>query len=245
MAAIQLNDVCVSFASYGAGRQSLKRYFLRGLTRSADEGAYRVDALRNINLSVNDGERLALLGRNGAGKSTLLRVLSKVYEPTQGTVSIEGRTASVLSLGLGFFPDSSGHRNIVTSSLFYGADLRHAREQRDAIAAFADLGDALGRPVRTYSAGMQMRLSFAIATAFEPQILLLDEVVGVGDRQFAETARARIDSIASAARIVVLASHNEQALRRHCTRGIVLSSGRIVFDGPIEDAIGYHQTDNG
>lgn len=242
MAHIALRNVEIAFVPTHAQNQSLKRAIiniLRGRISRAN-GAHTVRALQNVTLDLNSGDRVALLGRNGAGKSTLLRVLGGVYEPYSGSVEVDGRVASLLGLGLGFFADLNGLQNIVTSSLFYGAKLDEARAKSDEIAAFTELGEALERPVRTYSAGMQMRLAFGIATAYEPQILLLDEVVGVGDKAFAERAQARIMSLARTAEILVLASHDESALKRFCNRGVVLDQGKMIFDGELDAAITHY-----
>lgn len=244
MAHVSLRNVEIAFVPTHAQNQSLKRAILNVLRGriSRASSAQTVHALQNVTITLSTGDRVALLGRNGAGKSTLLRVLGGVYEPFSGHVEVNGRVASLLGLGLGFFADLNGLQNIVTSSLFYGATLDEARAKSEEIAAFTELGDALQRPVRTYSAGMQMRLAFGIATAYEPEILLLDEVVGVGDKAFAERAQARIMSLAHTAEILVLASHDESALKRFCNRGIVLDQGRVIFDGELDAAIAhYHE----
>lgn len=244
MAHIKLDDVEIAFAQTDARSQSLKQLAMsvfRGRKASVARAGTVVRALRNVTLEFKDGDRVGLLGRNGAGKSTLLRVLSGVYDPHIGHVRIEGRTASLLSLGLGFFPDLTGKENILTSSMFYGPSRSEALARCDDIAAFTELSGSLDRPIRTYSAGMQMRLAFGVATAFDPEILLLDEVVGVGDHAFAARAAARIEALVGAVKILVLASHDEAALRRFCTRGIVLNNGEIKFDGRLDDAIkSYH-----
>lgn len=174
MAHVSLRNVEIAFVPTHAQNQSLKRAILNVLRGriSRASSAQTVHALQNVTITLSTGDRVALLGRNGAGKSTLLRVLGGVYEPFSGHVEVNGRVASLLGLGLGFFADLNGLQNIVTSSLFYGATLDEARAKSEEIAAFTELGDALQRPVRTYSAGMQMRLAFGIATAYEPEILL-------------------------------------------------------------------------
>ncbi len=244
MASIHLHDIEIAFVSSDHRSRSLKRTLMsawRGKKPETVSGQL-VRALHDVTLTIEDGERVGLLGRNGAGKSTLLRVLSGVYDPHKGMAEISGHTCSLLSLGLGFFPDLDGYENITTSSLLYGATYAEARRKGPEIATFTELGDALKRPVRTYSAGMQMRLAFAVATSFTPEILLLDEVVGVGDHAFSARAFERIETLIGTVKILVLASHDESALRRFCKRGIVLENGGIAFDGPLEDAIKfYHQ----
>lgn len=242
MAEIMLRDVAISFARLDHASRSLKNSMFsrrrRGLRGSAS--AQRFYALQNINLTMSDGDRVGLLGRNGAGKSTLLRVLSSVYDPDNGTVEISGKASSLLSLNLGIYPDLDGIENIRTSSLLYGAHYGQIDDICRDVSEFTQLGDALNRPVRTYSAGMLMRLGFGVATAVDPEILLLDEVVGVGDWTFAERALKRVEALIGSVNILVLASHDDSALRRFCTRGVVLDGGEIVFDGPLEEALTFY-----
>jgi len=242
MAEIILRDVAISFSCFDHASRSLKNIMFSARRRAdrATASAQRFYALQNINLVMSDGDRVGLLGRNGAGKSTLLRVLGSVYDPDDGTVEISGKASSLLSLNLGVYPDLDGIENIRTSSLLYGARYNQIDDICRDVADFAQLGDALKRPVRTYSAGMMMRLGFGVATAVDPEILLLDEVVGVGDWIFAERALKRIEALIGSVNILVLASHDDNALRRFCTRGVVLDGGEIVFDGPLEAALTYY-----
>lgn len=242
MSLIELSNLSLQYPIYDLDSRSLKRRVMSAFSRSGSEenSIYRVNALNNLTLTIKSGDRVALIGRNGAGKTTLLRVLAGVYEPTLGTVRVEGRIASLLALGLGLYSDCNGRENIVSQGVLLGATFAEARKRLKDIEEFSELGSALDRPTRTYSSGMLMRLSFAISTAFDAQVLLLDEVVGVGDLAFLKKAQQRIDALAANAEILVLASHDPSSLQRFCNRGLVLEAGSVVFDGPIGDALDYY-----
>lgn len=200
----------------------------------------QVHALRDIDLELNDGDRVGLIGPNGAGKSTLLRVLSGVYEPTAGSISGSGRISALTDLMLGMDPEANGYEFIQTRAIVMGLTSAEARQLTPDIEAFTELGDYLHLPVRTYSSGMLLRLAFAVATANAPDVLLMDEMVGVGDAQFLAKATARLEALMSQVKILVLASHNEAILRKVCDKGVLLSAGRIMKVGPLEDCLQAH-----
>jgi len=197
----------------------------------------RVEALRDISFELKSGDRLGIVGRNGSGKSTLLRVLAGVYEPTAGQVVTEGEIAPLFAVGLGTRPEATGRRNIILRGLLRGLTRRQAEAKIDEIVEFSELGRFIDLPVRTYSAGMAMRLSFAIATAFSPEILLLDEWIGAGDHEFREKARKRMHGMVDQSGITVVASHNRQLLRNVCSIGMWLDRGVIREIGPIDAVI--------
>jgi ABC-2 type transport system ATP-binding protein/lipopolysaccharide transport system ATP-binding protein len=196
-----------------------------------------VRGLQDVSAEVAHGERVALVGRNGAGKTTLLRVMAGIYEPVGGTAMIDGKVAPLFDVGLGMDPESSGYENILLRGLYLGLSRAEIRAKADEIAAFTELGPFLNLPLRTYSAGMQTRLAFAVSTSIDPEILLLDEGVGAGDAAFLEKAKHRLDAVVARAGILVVASHSEVLVRRLCTKAILLDQGSIVAMGPIEEVL--------
>lgn len=193
-----------------------------------------ISALRDVSIDLSSGDRLALIGRNGSGKSTLLRVLAGVYHPTLGTVEHSGRLAPLFAVGLGVRADATGRRNIILRGLMAGLTEEEAAVFIDDVVDFSELGAFIDLPVRTYSAGMAMRLSFAIATAFSPDILLLDEWIGAGDEQFQEKAASRMKSMVAKAGIAVIASHRRKLVEQVCNKAIWLDRGTIRASGTVE-----------
>lgn len=200
-----------------------------------------VHALRDLSLSIKSGERVGLIGSNGSGKTTLLQVLAGILPPTKGTVTITGRPTSLINIHLGLMPHASGHRNIMLRGLAAGQDRDTIEAKREEIAQFCQLGDFLELPVSTYSAGMRMRLNFAIATAFTPEILILDEWLSAGDQEFKKNATLRMQDFVEQAGILVLASHGPDMLLQNCGRGVWLESGRVHMDGSMKDVLKAYQ----
>jgi ABC-type polysaccharide/polyol phosphate transport system ATPase subunit len=194
-----------------------------------------IRALHDISFSLNQGQRLGIVGRNGSGKSTLLRVLGQVYSPTSGSLATEGKISSLFNLILGTQGELTGRENIVIRGLIKGLSRREIAEHEDEIVRFSELKDFIDLPMRTYSEGMRMRLLFAIATAFSPEILLLDEWIGAGDASFQKKAAARMNSLVERAGITVIASHNKSLLRNVCDTGMWLDQGVMRAFGPIDD----------
>lgn len=248
MAHISLSGVSIDFPVFTSQNKGLINTLLGfngsshgRIARDGPGHGLRVHALRDVNLQLRQGDRVALIGRNGAGKSTLLRVLSGAYEPTQGDIESDGRISALTDLMLGMDPEASGHEFIFTRGIVMGLSHQQARALTPDIEAFSELGDYLHLPVRTYSSGMMLRLAFAVATAITPDILLMDEMIGVGDSSFIQSAGKRLERLMNQVDVLVLASHNEQILRQFCTRGILLSEGRVVLDGPLEDCLQLHR----
>ena len=241
MVHLLLQSVTVDFPVYNTSARSLKNRLLHhGTGGRIGRGAgnrLTVRALEDVSLVFEHGERIGLVGHNGAGKSTLLRVLAGAYEPTSGHVRRRGRTASLLSVSLGIDPEATGYENIMTRGLLLGLMPEQVRERMEEIAEFTELGGYLAMPVHTYSAGMRLRLAFAVCTCFEPEILLMDEWLSVGDRSFVEKARRRLEEFVDRAGILVLASQNAVLLERICTTGVVLNTGKVVARGPIGEVI--------
>ena len=238
---LQLAGVTVDFPVYSADSRSLKNDLLRKSTggrigRSAGN-RLSVRALEDVNLALGCGDRLGLIGANGSGKTTLLRVLAGVYQPTRGRVRRQGRVASLFDISLGIDPGATGYENIMMRGMFLGLAPAEVRERTDEIAAFTELGDYLAMPVHTYSTGMMLRLAFAVCTCIEPEILLMDEWIGVGDAAFVEKAEGRLEGFVARAGILVLASHNPALLERTCATGVLLDSGRVRAFGPIGEVL--------
>jgi lipopolysaccharide transport system ATP-binding protein len=191
-----------------------------------------VDALKDLNIAVALGERVGVLGRNGSGKSTLLRMLAGIYPVDQGAVRVVGQIGTLLDIGLGFESESTGRENIYYRGIAMGQSPKRLAEVEQEIIDFADIGEFIDLPMRTYSTGMAVRLGFAISTQLSPDVLLIDEIFGAGDAMFQERAMRRILDVVHAAGIVMLATHDLGLVERLCTRVIWLDGGRIVRDGP-------------
>ncbi|BCX66888.1 ABC transporter ATP-binding protein [Pseudomonas izuensis] len=204
-----------------------------------------IHALKNINVEINSGERVGLLGHNGAGKSTFLKTVAGLYPISSGTLRVEGQVRSLFDLSLGFEPDATGRENILYRGLLLGLSPKFMREKEAEIVDFAGLGEFIDYPIKTYSAGMQVRLAFAISTTVGGDILLLDEVIGAGDANFMSKAKNRITSLIEQAEILVLASHDFSALQSICNRGLVFHHGDLVFDGEIALAVNEYNKING
>jgi len=239
--AITLRDVHLHYAAAAFKERSLKSMLghLMAPHRRRQE-VEDIHALRGVSLEVHPGERVGLIGHNGAGKSTLLKVLAGLYPISSGTSEIRGQVRSLFDLSLGFEPDATGRENILYRGLLLGLSPRFMREREAEIVAFADLGAFIDYPIKTYSAGMQVRLAFAISTAVGGDILLLDEVIGAGDASFIDKAKARIEHLVDQASIMMLASHDFGSLTRLCPRSVVLHHGTILFDGPTPAAIAFY-----
>ncbi len=220
-------------------REQLARVVLRPWTLlgigSGNSEQFR--AVGPITATISAGERIGLLGHNGSGKSTLLRVLAQVTPPSAGRAEIRGRVASVLEVGTGFHPELTGAENVYLSGAALGLRRSMIAERYQEIAAFAELSDKMDIPVKRYSSGMYVRLAFAIAAHLDPDVLLIDEVLAVGDEGFRSKCLQRMEAHATDGRTVVLVSHDMEAIRNFCTRCLVLEAGMVVFDGAPFEAI--------
>nr|WP_046864954.1 ABC transporter ATP-binding protein [Microvirga massiliensis] len=243
MASIALRNVGIDFPIYNARGRSLKTNVLRrvgGHIEGQGSGIVTIEALRQVNLDLRPGDRLALVGHNGAGKSTLLRVLSGAYEPTHGSVEIRGKISSLVDLALGMDAELTGRENIVLRGVILGLTFKEIEALAPEIEEFSELGGFMGLPMRTYSSGMALRLAFAVSTAVQPDILLLDELISVGDAGFAEKSKARMQQIVEKSRILVLASHSPEMLREYCNRAVLLKEGQVVLDGSLDEVLEAH-----
>jgi ABC-type polysaccharide/polyol phosphate transport system ATPase subunit len=247
MASIRLKNVTVDFPVYGSAfslRGAVLNRAIGGLLRRPDANNKRlvVRAIDNLSLRLGTGDRLGIVGHNGAGKSTLLKVLSKIYEPTNGLCLIDGHVSPLFAAPPGFDFEDTGHENIITCGLLLGMSRTEITNKRADIEEFAELGDFLSLPVRTYSTGMIVRLGFAIATSINPDILLLDETFGAGDERFAHRAQRRIEALIEQSNIMVLATHSRDLIRQMCNRAILMNHGRIIADGTPDEILDqYHR----
>jgi ABC-type polysaccharide/polyol phosphate transport system ATPase subunit len=242
LAQITLDNVVTEFPIYGAQPSLRTALFghVGGVLRRGSNGTAKrvvVRALDNVSLTINHGDQVGILGHNGAGKSTLLRVLAGIYEPTQGSIRIDGRVSPLFSTSPGLVTDDTGYENVVTCGLLLGMTRDEIERKLPEIEAFTELSDYLALPVRTYSSGMLVRLGFAIATAIDPEILLLDEGLGAGDARFATRAANRVKALIERSSIMVLASHSDELIRQMCKRAILLDRGQVIADGPTEEVL--------
>jgi ABC-type polysaccharide/polyol phosphate transport system ATPase subunit len=211
------------------GTRKLLREQVRELFRRQREPGFQ--ALRNVTFRVAEGESVAIIGSNGAGKSTLLSLVAGLARPDEGTVRVNGRVAALMELGSGFHPDLTGTENVMLNAALLGFDERHVREKLPAITEFAEIGDFIREPIRTYSTGMVVRLAFSIAIHVDPNVLIVDEVLGVGDDHFQEKCLASIGKFRREGRTMLCVSHNPRMVLSFCDRAIWLDHGRLILDG--------------
>ncbi|MBS1142470.1 MAG: transporter related protein [Proteobacteria bacterium] len=243
---ILLKNVDLHYSSVAFKERSLKSLLAGMLSlKQSQHEIHDVHALKNISAEIRAGERVGLLGHNGAGKSTFLKMLAGLYPISGGTRVVEGTVRSLFDLSLGFEPDASGRENILYRGLLLGLHPKFMRQIEDEIVAFADLGEFIDYPIKTYSAGMQVRLAFAISTAVGGDVLLLDEVIGAGDANFMAKAKQRIRSLIEQSEILILASHDLSALSTLCERGMVFHHGELVYDGTIAESVDEYKRING
>lgn len=229
---IKLENVSVRFPIYDAKQRSFKQTMLNAATGGKivqNIGKFtEIEALKDINLDIKEGDRVALIGHNGSGKTTLLRVLAGVYPPVEGKISTQGKITSLLDSMLGMDGEATGIENIKLRGLFLGLKPRHTATLIDEIVDFSELGDFINMPVRTYSSGMVLRLAFAISTCANPEILLMDEWMSVGDEQFRDKAARRLETFVDKAGILVMATHDHELAKRVCNTHVHLEHGTIV-----------------
>jgi len=241
MASIILAGVSVEFPVFNAASRSLKNRVLSVATGGAIDrrvdGHVIVRGLEDVSFSVNEGDRIGLVGHNGSGKTTLLRVLSGIYRPTSGSAVIQGECVSLINISLGIDPEATGRENIRLRAAMMGMRPNELREQFDDIAEFTGLGDFLDMPFRTYSSGMQLRLAFSTSTAIRPEILVMDEWLSTGDEDFKQKADRRLREIVETTKILVLASHSRDLLRKNCNRILWMEHGRVRMDGPTNEVL--------
>ena len=241
MARVNLRHASVQFPIYNARSRSLKSTIARhavgatlGSRTGNDNDIVVVNALKNVTLTLKPGDRVGIIGHNGAGKTTLLRVFSGAYVPTSGSAEVIGNVSALTDIAMGMDLEASGHENIIMRAILLGMNYQQARALAPEVEQFTELAEYLDLPVRTYSTGMMLRLAFAVATSIQPEILIMDELIAVGDASFMERATQRINTLIAKANIFVLASHDENTLKRFCNRAIWLNRGELAADGPLD-----------
>jgi lipopolysaccharide transport system ATP-binding protein len=218
--------------------QALKapfRYLIRSATKASEEET--LWALRNVSVAIQKGEVVGIIGRNGAGKTTFLKILSRITDPTEGLARVYGRVGTLLAVGTGFHPELSGRDNVFLNGTIMGMKRDEIRARFDEIVAFAEVDKFIDTPVKYYSSGMYVRLAFAVAAHLEPEVLLVDEVLAVGDLAFQRKCLGKMDSVADEGRTVLLVSHNMEAILGLCPRTIWINHGQIVQDGPSREVV--------
>lgn len=243
---ICLENANLHYASVAYKERSLKSLFGGLFSRNITKPPVQdIHALKNVSVEIHTGERVGLLGHNGAGKSTFLKAVAGLYPISSGRLITQGEVRSLFDLSLGFEPDATGRENILYRGLLLGLSPAFMRKKEAEIIAFADIGEFIDYPIKTYSAGMQVRLAFSISTSVGGDILLLDEVLGAGDASFMAKAKQRITHLIEQSEILVLASHDLSSLQSICDRGLVFHHGQLIFDGCIKEAISAYKNANG
>ena len=230
---IRAEHVSMCFRMDTTRTTNLKEWFVKWLKR--EQKYEKFYALKDVSLEVERGEVLGIVGRNGSGKSTLLKVISGIYKPTEGRAVSAGRVAPMLELGSGFDPELTGVENIFLNGAILGFDEKHLKAKYDEILDFSELGEFIYQPLKTYSSGMVMRLAFSVATMVEPEILIVDEILAVGDSAFQRKSFERMMQIIRGGTTVLFVSHNMEQIRELCTKVMWLDRGQVKDIGPMED----------
>jgi ABC-2 type transport system ATP-binding protein/lipopolysaccharide transport system ATP-binding protein len=237
---ITVNDVSMRYRVYKSRRRSLREALFRSLLRK-DE-LIDVWALKDVSFELEQGGSLGVIGDNGAGKSTLCLLLSQIMSPTSGTVEVTGRVSALLTLGAGFQPDLTGRDNIFLNGIYLGYTQNEIEGKYDEIVEFSELDDSIDFPVRTYSNGMRARLAFSIAASIKPEILVIDELMGVGDIMFQQKSTARMKELIQESKALVVVTHSMGTVRELCSRTLWLDKGRIVAQGPTEEVVKQYES---
>jgi ABC-type polysaccharide/polyol phosphate transport system ATPase subunit len=241
MAIVDFRNVTKSFSLRKKGGALITTHLRDALSGQKRDERHFFHAVRDVSFTIDHAESLALIGTNGAGKSTMLSLIAGLSKPDEGEITINGRVAALLELGSGFHPDLTGEENIRLNAALLGMSRGQAADRMAAIQDFAGLGDFIAQPLRTYSNGMIMRLAFSVAVNVDPDILLVDEVIAVGDEEFQEKCFQRIHDFRKRGKTLILVSHAPAILRQFCDRALWLDRGRVVREGPLEQVLeAYH-----
>ncbi len=243
MASYQLDNVSVSFPSFSTEAISLRNYLLKAFSTRYRANYATNYALNGVSVEINDGDRVGLIGLNGAGKSSFLRLLAGIYQPNTGTVKVEGSVSTLLDLNLGMDEEATGYENIEIVASLFGYNRQQIEEITPEIEEFTELGEHLNKPIKAYSSGMRVRLAFALATCQHSEIMLIDEIIGVGDAAFLAKAAERMIGRIDKSKILVLASHSEKMLTDFCNKGLIFNKGKIVKALPIAEAIDFYNNE--
>src|SRR5271166_4882963 len=227
--AVRLENVTQRFRVIQERPDSVREIFAKFFRHEVS--FHDFDAIRNLSLEVPSGQMLGVIGRNGSGKSTLLKIIAGVYKPTAGRVHVEGSLAPLIELGAGFHHELTGRENILLNGLLMGYSKEEMREREQSIIDFAEIGDFIDAPIKQYSSGMHTRLAFAVATEVDPQVLILDEILAVGDAAFQQKCFARIQNFRQAGKTILFVSHGMQTVIKYCDRAVLLEKGSVVADG--------------
>jgi ABC-type polysaccharide/polyol phosphate transport system ATPase subunit len=239
--AVELRGVSKRFYFYEHRTSSLREWFIRRVLRRPIHVRHAAFSIRDLDLRVEPGEAVALLGHNGSGKSTVLRLVAGIYQPSAGTIATSGRITAVIELGAGFHPELTGAENIALYGAVLGLSRRELRDRLDEIVAFAEMEQFLDTPLKYYSSGMEARLAFSVAVCLQPDTLLLDEVLAVGDQAFRERCLARLRAFHAGGGTLLLVSHELDQIQALCTRGVWLQDGRVVLDGDIDSVLARYR----
>lgn len=239
---IKFENVGLTYDLYLDKTNNLKEYLINKLTnrKPVSKSLEKVEALKNINIEFHQGERIGIIGRNGAGKSTMLKVISGIYKPTAGKLTVKGNIQPLIEIGAGFDPEFTGRENIYLNGYMLGFNKEQIKQKEAEIVQFAELGEFIDVPVKYYSSGMSVRLAFTIATSIEPEILAFDEMLAAGDIEFLQKAKARMDHLVSKAKMLILVSHDLNMVASLCTKVLVVHQGQICFIGKPDEAIQFY-----
>lgn len=240
MACVELENVSLTYPIYGANARSFKATLINMATGgrlAKNSGNIVVQALKQVSLKLEKGDRLALLGHNGAGKSTLLKVLAKIYEPTSGIVNVQGQVNCLFDIMMGMDHELNGYENIMLRGLILGLSKPEIRKIIPQIEEFSELGDFMKMPIKSYSSGMKVRLAFGIITGVRSEILLIDEIVNVGDANFIEKAKTRMKGLVNQSDFMVLSTHDTHIVRELCNKAIWLEKGDIKCSGSVDEVL--------
>lgn len=240
MAKITTTDLGIKFRLYHEQAPSLKQYFSGLFQRKSLSSYTDFNAISGLSIDIEQGQRVGIIGHNGAGKSTFLKTLCGIYEPTQGTIKVEGRIAPLLEIGAGFHPEFTGRENIYLNGAILGYSTSELKQIEPEVVSFAELEEFIDTPVKYYSTGMYIRLAFSLATATRPEILILDEMFAGGDIGFVEKATARMHSMVHQADIMLLVSHDLNLIKTMCDRILWLDSGKLKMDGKPNEVIEHY-----
>lgn len=237
MSKIKVQNLSIKFRTYHDRSPSLKEFFANLLRCKNKDSHTDFYAVKNISFGINAGERVGIIGRNGAGKSTLLKALCRIYESTEGSISIDGRIAPLLEVGAGFHHEFTGRENIHLNGAIVGYSKNYLKQIEPEVIAFAELEEFIDTPVKYYSTGMYMRLAFSLATSMQPDILILDEIFSGGDVGFISKARARMHELIAQSNIMIMVSHDHDLVQALCNRVIWMDKGKIIADGAPENIL--------
>jgi lipopolysaccharide transport system ATP-binding protein len=243
--AIRVSNLSKSY-SIGKQKDTSLRSSLSGMLKSSSSKAEKFWALKDVSFEINKGDVIGIIGKNGAGKSTLLKILSQITKPTEGRIEINGRIASLLEVGTGFHPELTGRENIYLNGTILGMTRKEVKEKFDVIVEFSGIEKFIDTPVKHYSSGMYVRLAFAVAAHLEPEILIIDEVLAVGDAEFQKKCMGKMKDVAKTGRTVLFVSHNIAAIKALCNVGILIHYGELLYTGNINQTVSeYYKLSNG